>query len=230
MASTGIQTSTFKPTAAAARNLQRNAAPPASQANATTQNNAPQDSVQLSAAATNPLGNMTTTQLEDRAFAAKDSATAGVGRMFEQIGGLPADDQKAVGQSMFYETAASTGYYQTQGEGGQMRGMTAAEIRQEASGMNAEDKADFQADVQGWASDNEVLSQRSMAMGAVNWAQNNFSEDAPAARQQQVMGIAQTGFQVWNDNGAIIDSATELNKRNPGQGSGLFEALNQPGQ
>ena len=41
-----------------------------------------QDTVQLSGAATNPLSELSTSQLEDRAFEAKDAATASMGQMY----------------------------------------------------------------------------------------------------------------------------------------------------
>lgn len=186
-----------------------------------------QDTAQLSAAAMNPLGSMTTTQIEDKAFAAKDSATASMGVMFEGISGLPDKDRKAVGQSMFYETASATGYYTTEGDNG-TRNMTASELREEAKGLSPDDRKGFEADVQGWASENEVLSQLSMAKGAAGWAADNFDENAPKERQDRINNIGNGALGTWNANNAILDSATELNRREPGRGTGLFDALNEP--
>ena len=186
-----------------------------------------QDTVQLSGAATNPLSELSTSQLEDRAFEAKDAATASMGQMYEGISSLPEGDRQEVGRAMFYETASATGYYQTEGENG-TRNMTAAELRAEAAGLSPEDKQDFQADVQGWAVENEIPSQMAMAQGAVGWAASNFDENAPQERQDQLLSIAQGGQGVWNANSDIVESATELNAREPGRGSGLYEALNQP--
>lgn len=200
------------------------------QASSTTaqQSTGAQDSVVLSSAATNPLADLSVSQLEERAFKAKDDANFGMAHMFEGISGLPEAEQKEVGRSMFYETASSTGYYQTEGEGGQMRNMTATELRAEAAELSSEDRSEFQADVQDWAKNNEIPSQMAMAQGAVGWAAANFDENAPQARQDNLLSIAQSGQRVWNANNDIVESAVELNTRNPGQGTGLYQGLNEP--
>jgi hypothetical protein len=163
---------------------------------------------------------------EDRAFASKDQANTGMEGLHKGIMGLPKNDQKSLGQSMFYKTAAATGLFKAADQ----RNMTAQEIREQATNLSPEARQEFEKEVRGWAEQNQIPSQIAMSEGAVEWAAKNFDKNAPPARNKQLLGIAQSGKQVWDANNSIVNSAVELNKLEPGKGTGLYSALNAPAE
>jgi hypothetical protein len=162
--------------------------------------------------------------LEDQAFASKDRANLGMEKLHRGIVGLPKDDQKALGQSMFYKLAAASGLSKTADQ----RNMTAQQIREKVASLSPEARQEFEKNVKAWAASHQIPSQIAMSEGAVDWAARSFDKNAPAARNRQLLGIAQSGKQVWDANNTIVNNAVELNKVMPGKGTGLYSALNSP--